>query len=157
MGFAGELQLRLTAVKPRLRGYCTDSPFCIDCFVFQCFCRARRLDAPLSPQAVQRLSLRQKAYYTTRTKWIAFRSSVIAASSANLLSAAGSRRAGKRNDCAPANTSQCKLWIKIIKVYIFWDETTRRKWLKKQKKKRTKLRKFKMFWIFVPKNRVHTA
>ena len=38
------------SAKPRLRGYCTDLPLCIDCFVSQCSCRVRRLDAllPLS-------------------------------------------------------------------------------------------------------------
>ena len=52
-GFAATLQVWLPcrgagSAKPRLRGYCTDLPLYIDCFVSQCLCRGRRLDDPLT-------------------------------------------------------------------------------------------------------------
>ena len=58
-GFAEDKQLRLPcrgagSAKPRLRGYCTDSPDFPRLFnSSMSFCRVRRLDAPLPPQAAQ--------------------------------------------------------------------------------------------------------
>ena len=41
--------LWLPCRRAETEAYSVDLPPCIDCFVYQCLCRVRRLDAPLTP------------------------------------------------------------------------------------------------------------